>query len=248
MFYAKVKAKINIFYDEQKKCPKCGLNKVKKNGIRNRIQRYKCANCNNHWQNKSGNKNKWIKELYKEYSLGKQTYKQLKDSHKIDPKTARKYFDEYNPCTGEIKVVSKPINLVFDATFFTREFGFMVFRTNSKNIYWKQIDSEKLVYLAKCFDSLDECKFKFKSFTLDGKRGFIRFLENRYPGVPIQLCQFHQKAIIRRYNTKNPRTTCGQELNFLMKIFTKVDRNIFIKEFNYLKEKYSFFVTIQPLN
>ena len=117
-----------------------------------------------------------------------------------------------------------------------------MFRTNKKNIYWKQIDSEKVIYLSECFDALDACEFKFKSFTIDGKRGFIRFLEKRYPFVPIQFCQFHQKAIVRRYNTKSPRTFCGQELNYLMDIFTKIDRNTFIKEFNYLKEKYDSFL------
>ena len=117
-----------------------------------------------------------------------------------------------------------------------------MFRANSKNIYWKQVDSEKVIYLSECFDSLNACEFTFKSFTIDGKRGFIRFLERRYPSVPIQFCQFHQKAIIRRYNTKRPRTSCGIELNFLMNIFTKVNRNTFIKEFNDLKEKYDSFL------
>ena len=40
-------------------------------------------------------------------------------------------------------------------------------------------------YLEECFDDLDICGFRFKSFTIDGRKGVIRFLENRYPKIPI---------------------------------------------------------------
>lgn len=198
--------------------------------------------CTKQWQGKKRDSGNWVEEAYTQYSRGKQTYKELECEYNKSARTIRKYFDQYDPCTGEIKVIDKPINLVFDATFFKRELGFLIFRANHRNIYWKQIDGEKVEYLKECLDALEGCGFNFKSFTLDGKRGFLTYLKLRYPEVPIQFCQFHQIAIVRRYNTRNPKTSCGKELNALMEKLTKLDRYSFIKKFTKLQTKYLLFL------
>jgi len=96
--------------------------------------------------------------------------------------------------------------------------------------------------LEECLNILENCGFNFKSFTLDGKRGFLRYLALNYTNIPIQFCQFHQLQIIRRYNTRSPRTACGQELNKLMSLLTALDRSKFIDLFDNLKNKYREFL------
>jgi len=42
--------------------------------------------------------------------------------------------------------------------------------------------------------------------------GFINWVKK----IPIQMCLFHQKAIIRRYITDNPRSSFGKDLKQVM--------------------------------
>ena len=59
----------------------------------------------------------------------------------------------------------------------------------------------------------------------------IQLFERRYPHLPIQLCQFHQTQIIRRYTTNNPKTDCGLALKTLMYELTVMDQASFIETF-----------------
>ena len=59
--------------------------------------------------------------------------------------------------------------------------------------------------------------------------------------VPIQMCIYHQKAIIRRYITDRPRTRCGQDLKELMESLCKTEyHQNFIDNFYHLKDKHQF--------
>ncbi len=112
----------------------------------------------------------------------------------------------------------------------------MVFRAKGKNIYWEEIVSESMNTISRALDVLDViCIGGYKSFTIDGRRGVIKLLESYYPEIPIQLCQFHQKQIIRRYTTNNPQTDCGKALKSLMKYLTIIDADNFLIQFKFLQ-------------
>ena len=85
---------------------------------------------------------------------------------------------------------------------------------------------------------MDEAGYKFKSFTIDGRRGVIKLLQARYSNTPIQLCHFHQTQIIRRYTTNQPKTNCGKELKQLMYSLTTDTREEFTNAFSKLQIKY----------
>ena len=76
-----------------------------------------------------------------------------------DPKTFRKYFDAHGGATGEIIAEKDPINLLMDATFFGRTYGILVCRANGRNLYWKEIGSEKIEYYGACIDVLAAAGF-----------------------------------------------------------------------------------------
>jgi len=134
------------------------------------------------------------------------------------------------------------INLIFDATFFSRSDGVLVYRANRTNLYWRFIQSETLKEIGLGLDQLDERGFKYKSVTIDGRRGVIKLLEARYPGLPIQLCQFHQAQIIRRYITNNPKMPCSIALKILMHRLTEMDEDSFKLSLETLHEKYKDFL------
>lgn len=135
------------------------------------------------------------------------------------------------------------INLVLDATYFGREYGFFCFSDGKNIIYFKEIKTEGVKVFRECLFYLEHnLNYRFQSFVLDGKRGFINNIRKLYPRRPIQMCHFHQKAIVRRYITDNPRTRCGQELKELMHHLSIIEPQEFIDRFFALKEKYNFFL------
>lgn len=111
-----------------------------------------------------------------------------------------------------------------------------MFRGGGKNIYWDEISSESIESISRALDVLDEvCISGYKSFTIDGRRGVINLLRERYPETPIQLCQFHQKQIIRRYVTNNPQTDCGRAIKRLVANIACISPQEFITRFKVLK-------------
>lgn len=148
-------------------------------------------------------------------------------------------FNHHHALSG----VDRVINLSFDATYFGKEYGYFCFSDGKKLIYFKEIRTEGVAGLRECLKHIeDNLNYRFQSFILDGKRGFISNLKKIYPNRPIQICHFHQKAIVRRYITNNPKSDCAKELKGLMNDLSKIDPQNFIDRFFALKEKYHLFL------
>ncbi len=49
---------------------------------------------------------------------------------------------------------------------------------------------------------------KIQAIVCDGRRGLLTLL----PNIPIQMCNFHQVAIIRKYLTKKPKMQASKDL------------------------------------
>ena len=136
-------------------------------------------------------------------------------------------FDGYKDNSGLKSLSDKHINLVVDTTYFGRGFGYMIFRAYGVNLYYQQVGSETVEWLSKGLDNFDSMGYKFKSVTIDGRTGFIKYLKTCYPNCPLQYCQFHQKQTVKRYLTNNPKTLCGVELKELMRDLLKHDYDSF---------------------
>lgn len=80
-----------------------------------------------------------------------------------------------------------------------------------------------------------------KAVVLDGKHGIRGVFSN----IPIQMCHFHQKQIIRRYLTLRPKLEASLELKKIVVTLTKTNEQLFTEELNgwyyqwetFLKEK-----------
>ena len=132
-----------------------------------------------------------------------------------------------------------------DATFFSRRDGVLIFRSNSKNVIWKYIETEKVEHYKDLLSQLEKERFEFNFFTIDGRRGVREMLKSSYPEVPIQYCQFHQIQILIRYLSRNPKLEAGIELKAIglsltknsKEFFTNSLENWYLKWENFLKEK-----------
>lgn len=158
------------------------------------------------------------------------------------PKLIRE-FDKIEVKEGLQSISSdKAINVIIDGTFFGREYGYYCFHDTKRVIYFEEIVTESISVLTNGLNALEDAGYRFKSFTLDGKPGFIRLLKKRFPNTPIQMCHFHQKAIVRRYITNNPKTECGQDIKQLMSLLSAIEPQSFIDHFFYLQEKHKAFL------
>ena len=185
------------------------------------------------------------KEIYEKYSKHRQTLRYLGKEYGKTEKTIRKYLDRYFAVTGEIKVPQIPVNLVLDATFFGRKGGVLVARADGKNVFWREIETESIAVYESFLGDYTYVGGKLLSCTIDGRRGVLQLICRMFPGLPVQLCQFHQIQIITRYLSKRPKLLAGKTLRNLTLLLTKTTKEEFIYQLNqwhhiwkeFLKEK-----------
>jgi hypothetical protein len=158
-----------------------------------------------------------------------------------------KEFDRFDVPEGlqerDLIDIVKPINLLIDATFFGREYGFLVFYDCQKVIYFKEVKTESVKDFREGIIALKAANYSILSITIDGRRGYINNIRKLLGNIPIQMCLFHQKAIVRRYITDRPRSQCGKDLKELMHLLCKPNlQQEFIDQFYTLQDQYQYFL------
>ena len=147
--------------------------------------------------------------IWSEYVFGKQSYQQLSDRYDLTIKTIRKRVEKIKFSYPILK--PKPVVLGIDTMFYGREFGVTVFRglISKKNLLWYFSETESLDLVAYGINKLIEQKLTILMIVCDGKN---LHLSSYFPDIPLQMCQFHQMAIIKRYLTSNPKLIASQQL------------------------------------
>ena len=112
-----------------------------------------------------------------------------------------------------------------DTTYFRRLFGVMVWRCphRSKNLWWEFVPYETIAAYKDGIATLEAVGWKVKAIVCDGRRGLLQGFS-----VPVQMCHFHQAAIVTRYVTRYPKLDAGQDLQSLMRHLPKVSEDQFI--------------------
>jgi hypothetical protein len=107
----------------------------------------------------------------------------------------------------------RAIVVVMDTTYFGRKFGVMLFKdaAGGEDLVYQYVKYETNRLYVEGITQLKEQGFEIKAIVCDGRKGLFHLFED----IPIQMCQFHQTAIITRYLTRNPKTAAAQELRIL---------------------------------
>lgn len=184
-------------------------------------------------------------KAYKEWLLNRRIIKEISILYDVSYTKLTKEFDKIDVPEGlqeeALKDIAKPINLLIDATFFGREYGFLVFHDCQKVIYFKEIKTESIKDFREGINALKAANYRILSVTIDGRRGYINNIRKLLGNIPIQMCLFHQKAIVRRYITDRPRSQCGKRLKELMHRFCKPElQQEFIDQFYFLQDQYRY--------
>ena len=86
-----------------------------------------------------------------------------------------------------------------DTTYWGRNFGVMLFKDSlsKENLLKYYVKYETNILYKQGILELTERGFTLVGIVCDGRKGLLQSFED----VPVQMCQFHQAAIIRRYLT-----------------------------------------------
>lgn len=86
--------------------------------------------------------------------------------------------------------------------------------------------------------------FTIIAIVCDGRKGLIQ----SFADVPVQMCQFHQSAIMRRYLTKKPKLKAAQELMVVIDMMKQTDKESFVGALNLWFEKWETFLNERTTN
>jgi hypothetical protein len=141
--------------------------------------------------------------------------------YKCSKRTIQRKLDLYDVIIHK-KTPSKVVVLM-DTNYWSRNFGVMLFKDaytkdNLLKYYVKTVTNSLYV------QGINELKtrgFEGVAIVCDGRPGLLQ----SYEGIPVQVCQFHQVIIIRRYIAKSPKTPANIDLKEFVAMIKKTDKD-----------------------
>jgi hypothetical protein len=163
------------------------------------------------------------KELWIEYTKGKQTYLQLAKQYNCSKRTVQRKIDLHKVSIPKKEV--RKVVVLMDTTYWGRGFGVMLFKDayTKENLLKYYVKYEKNAQYVLGINELEKHGFEVLAVVCDGRKGLLE----SFPNIPTQMCQFHQVAIIRRYITKNPKLPASIELKEFVAMMKMTDKESF---------------------
>ena len=145
--------------------------------------------------------------------------------------------DESRPV---VKLSKQALVIVADTTFFSRANGLTVFRAPhlKKNVWWQATIQERAEVYLKGKTHLEQNGFAIQAVVLDGRRG----MRGVFAGIPIQMCHFHQKQIVKRRLTTRPKIEASRELKTVTDTLPKTNEPTFAANLSAWHEKWKDFL------
>jgi hypothetical protein len=102
----------------------------------------------------------------------------------------------------------------------------MVFKDSitGKILFKQYVKQEMNILYLQGIEEIARRGIKIQSIICDGRKGLLQLFGN----IPIQMCNFHQVAIVRRYLTKRPKMQASKELWELVLLLKQTDKESFI--------------------
>ena len=184
---------------------------------------YKCKDCGRRF---SGGIRRDKSQVITDYVEGKQTMDQLASKYGVSSKTISRDLGGMRYIQKISK--DKEVTIQMDTTYWGRNFGLMVIKDAlRKKILWrKYVTHETIADYVEGVRWLKSQGFKIYGAVIDGMRGLAQALP-----FPVQLCQFHQMLMVRRYLTQEPELDASKELLELVNNITNMDKESFIGAF-----------------
>ena len=100
-----------------------------------------------------------------------------------------------------------------DTTYFGKDHGVMVLydSLSKQALFVAAVAQESNALYLQALRNIQAKGTTIQSMTCDGRKGLGKLL----PGIPMQLCQFHQVQTLNRYLTRCPKSLAARELRAL---------------------------------
>lgn len=133
-----------------------------------------------------------------------------------------------------------------DTTYWGRSFGVMLFKDaiTKENLLKYYVRAESNYLYHQGINELINKGYTILAIVCDGRRGLL----NSFGNIPVQMCQFHQAAIIRRYITKKTRLQASIELKGIVQLLPRTDKESFQGALNDWFERWEHFLKERTLN
>lgn len=192
---------------------------------------YKCKSCGRQFL---GGVRRDKAQVIADYVERKQTLAQLAVKYGVNEKTIRRDLEGMRYVHKIAKY--KDVTIQMDTTYWGRDFGLMVIRDalRGKVLWHKYVRHETIAQYVEGVDWLKRNGFRIYGVVIDGMKGLPQSLKP----VWVQMCQFHQMLIVRRYLTQEPDLEASAELLKLVNDITKMDKESFVGAFNEWHGKY----------
>ena len=142
--------------------------------------------------------------------------------------------------------IPREVVVLMDTTYWGNNFGVMLFKDSitKENLLKYYVKQETNALYKKGVEELKSRSFVIIAIVCDGRRGLINYFNN----IPVQMCQFHQVAIVRRYITKNPKMPAAIELMSIVLMMSRTDKESFEGALNLWHKKWKSFLNERTLN
>ena len=139
-----------------------------------------------------------------------------------------------------VKLNKQGLVVVADTTFFSRASGLTVFRSPhlKKNVWWQATIHERAEIYLKGKNHLEQNGYAIQAVVLDGRMG----IRGVFAGIPIQMCHFHQKQIVKRRLTTRPKLPASRELKAITDTLPKTNEQKFITDLDAWHEQWKDFL------
>jgi hypothetical protein len=156
--------------------------------------------------------------------LGKQTYVQLAAQHGCSVRTIQRRIDKV--VVKKRLLFKRKVIVLMDTTYWGREFGVMLFKDAiaGENLLKYYVKSETIALYKQGITTLQQQGFTILAIVCDGKKG----LQQGFGNIPVQMCQFHQVAIVTRYLTRKPKLQAALELRAIVLMLVHTDKESFV--------------------
>lgn len=192
---------------------------------------YKCKDCGRQF---IGGQRRDKSQVITDYVEGKQTLQQLAIKYGVNERTIRRDLEKMRYAQKISR--HKQVTIQMDTTYWGRNFGLMVIKDALRNkILWrKYVTHETIADYMEGIRWLEKNNFRIYGVVIDGMKGLAKAL---HP-YPVQLCQFHQMLIVRRYITQDPDIEASRALLDLVGDITRMDKESFVGSLSEWYEKY----------
>lgn len=180
-----------------------------------------CKNCQSTQTRKRPDLTKINREkLFVDWLLGKNSLTEIGRNYNVTRQSLHTWFRAFwdkEPRPKSIKIRGQV--LIVDGKYVARNASVLIAACGDKIASWYFVQRENYGSWKVFLDLLWQIPF---AVVCDGKRGMIKAIKERFPGLIIQRCQFHVVQYCTSKLTRNPESRAAKELRALVLRISKI--------------------------